>query len=39
MGDIPLAVVTATIWTYWIAVGAMVARLRRKTHKMVGVIP
>ncbi len=39
MGDIPLVVVIATIWTYWITVAAMVIRLRRKTHKMVGVIP
>jgi protein-S-isoprenylcysteine O-methyltransferase Ste14 len=39
MGDLPLVVVTATIWTYWFIVGAMVVRLRRKTHKLVGVVP
>lgn len=39
MGDIPLVVLTATIWTYWFTVGAMVVRLRRKTRKLVGVVP
>jgi protein-S-isoprenylcysteine O-methyltransferase Ste14 len=39
MGDLPLVVVTATIWTYWFIVGAMVVRLRRKTRKLVGVVP
>jgi protein-S-isoprenylcysteine O-methyltransferase Ste14 len=39
MGDLPLIVLTATIWTYWFTVGAMVVRLRRKTRKLVGVVP
>jgi len=28
-----------TIWTYWIIVGAMVIRRRRRTRKLTGVIP
>jgi len=39
MGDFPLVLLTATIWTYWFSVGAMVVRLRRKTRKLVGVVP
>ena len=37
--DIPLLVVTLTIWAYWFRVGAMVVRARRKQHHDVGVIP
>ncbi len=37
--DIPLLVVTLTIWAYWLRVGAMVVRARRKQHHDVGVIP
>lgn len=33
MGDLPLAVLIATIWTYWIAVGAMIVRLRRRLRR------
>lgn len=39
MVEFPLAVLTATIWTYWFTVGAMIVRLRRKTRKLVGVVP
>lgn len=39
MHDFPLVVLTATIWTYWFTVGAMIVRLRRKTRKLVGVVP
>jgi protein-S-isoprenylcysteine O-methyltransferase Ste14 len=39
MGDFPLVLLTATIWTYWIAVGAMIIRMRRRTHKVVGLVP
>lgn len=28
-----------TIWTYWIIVGAMVVRRRRRTRKLTGVLP
>jgi protein-S-isoprenylcysteine O-methyltransferase Ste14 len=39
MGDFPLVLLTATIWTYWFTVGAMVVRIRRTTRKLVGVVP
>jgi len=39
MGDIPLALSTATIWTYWFWVGVMVVRVRRQTHHDVGLVP
>ena len=39
MGDFPLLLLTATIWTYWFSVGFMIVRLRRKTRKLVGVVP
>jgi protein-S-isoprenylcysteine O-methyltransferase Ste14 len=39
MQDVPLAVLTATICTYWICVGVMIVRVRRKTHRDVGVVP
>jgi protein-S-isoprenylcysteine O-methyltransferase Ste14 len=39
MGDLPLVLLTATIWTYWIGVGAMVVRLRRRMRKKVGLVP
>lgn len=39
MPDIPLVLLTATIWTYWFSVASMVVRLRRKNRKLVGVVP
>jgi len=39
MGDIPLTLVTATIWMYWICVGAMIVRVRRKARHGVGLVP
>ena len=39
MRDFPLAVMTAAIWTYWLIVGAMIVRLRRRRRKLVGVVP
>ena len=39
MVDLPLLLLTATIWTYWFSVGVMIVRLRRKTRKLVGVVP
>ena len=32
MQDVPLAVLTATICSYWIGVGAMIVRVRRSMH-------
>jgi protein-S-isoprenylcysteine O-methyltransferase Ste14 len=37
--DWPAALVMLTIWTYWIIVGAMVIRRRRRTRKLTGVLP
>lgn len=37
--DVPGVLVTATIWAYWIGVGAMIVRVRRHTRKLPGVIP
>jgi protein-S-isoprenylcysteine O-methyltransferase Ste14 len=39
MPDIPLVIVALTICTYWLRVGAMVVRARRRQHRDVGVIP
>jgi protein-S-isoprenylcysteine O-methyltransferase Ste14 len=39
MRDLPLLVVTLAIWAYWLRVGAMVVRARRRQHRDVGVIP
>lgn len=30
---------TATIWAYWLCVGVMIVRVRRKTRKAPGVVP
>jgi protein-S-isoprenylcysteine O-methyltransferase Ste14 len=37
--DYPLLVVALTISAYWLRVGAMIVRARRKQHHDVGVIP
>jgi protein-S-isoprenylcysteine O-methyltransferase Ste14 len=39
MRDIPLALLTATVWTYWIIVGVMVVRMSRKTRRRTGFVP
>lgn len=39
MGDVPLTLLAATISAYWFCVGAMIVRIRRKTHRLVGVVP
>jgi protein-S-isoprenylcysteine O-methyltransferase Ste14 len=39
MPDAPLLVVALAIWVYWLRVGAMVIRARRRGHHDVGVIP
>lgn len=39
MPDIPLVVVALTISAYWLRVGAMVVRARRKQRHDVGVVP
>ena len=37
--DFPALVLTATVWAYWIAVGAMVLRARRRTRDLAGLVP
>lgn len=37
--DVPGTVLTATIWAYWIGVGAMIVRVRRHARKAAGVVP
>ena len=39
MIDLPSAIVTATIWAYWIGVGVMIFRVRRHTRKVAGLVP
>ena len=39
MPDIPLAILTAAISSYWVGVGVMIVRVRRKTRKVVGLVP
>jgi protein-S-isoprenylcysteine O-methyltransferase Ste14 len=39
MRDLPAVVLTATIWAYWLGVGVMIVRVRRKTRKQPGVVP
>jgi len=39
MADIPLLLVALTISAYWLRVGAMVVRARRRQHRDVGVVP
>lgn len=39
MRDLPLAALIATICAYWIGVGAMIVRVRRKTKRTVGLVP
>lgn len=37
--DGPAVLMTATIWAYWFGVGVMIVRVRRHTHRSVGVVP
>jgi protein-S-isoprenylcysteine O-methyltransferase Ste14 len=39
MHDVPLFIVALTVAAYWLRVGAMVVRARRRQHRDVGVIP
>jgi protein-S-isoprenylcysteine O-methyltransferase Ste14 len=39
MRDVPLVVLTATVWAYWLCVATMVVRLRRRHRKEVGLVP
>ena len=37
--DAPAYLLAATLWTYWIGVGVMVVRVRRRNRKPVGLVP
>lgn len=39
MKDLPGLLLAATIWVYWICVGAMAVRVRRRTRRMSGLVP
>ena len=39
MGDVPLLLLTATVWAYWIRVGAMIVRARRHAGHLAGLVP
>jgi protein-S-isoprenylcysteine O-methyltransferase Ste14 len=39
MTDVPAILLTATVWAYWLGVGVMVVRARRRTRKLGGLIP
>ena len=39
LGDPPAAIITATIWIYWLCVGFMIARARRQKHDLAGLVP
>lgn len=39
MRDFPGIILTATIWAYWLGIGAMIVRVRRKARGSAGVVP
>ena len=39
MRDVPVLIVALTVTAYWLRVGAMVVRARRKQHRDVGIVP
>src|SRR6185436_12503150 len=39
MQNLPLAILAGTVSTYWLWVGVMVVRIRRKMHTDVGLLP
>ena len=39
MNDVPLVVLIGTVWAYWLGVGVMVVRVRRRQRKLVGLVP
>jgi protein-S-isoprenylcysteine O-methyltransferase Ste14 len=39
MRDLPGVLLTATVWAYWLGVGMMIVRARRKTHRLAGLVP
>jgi protein-S-isoprenylcysteine O-methyltransferase Ste14 len=39
MRDLAGVILTATVWAYWLGVGMMIVRARRKTHRLAGLVP
>ena len=39
MRDVPLVILSATVWAYWFCVGVMIVRVRKKTHMLAGAVP
>jgi len=39
MHDFPLALLVATVCAYWFGVGVMIVRVRRRTRRVVGLVP
>jgi len=39
MTDAPLAILVVTVWAYWLGVGVMVLRVRRRNRRLVGLVP
>jgi protein-S-isoprenylcysteine O-methyltransferase Ste14 len=39
MRDLPGVILTATVWAYWLGVGMLIVRARRKTHRLAGLVP
>ena len=39
MQNLPLVVLVVTVCAYWFGVGVMIMRIRRKTRKVVGLVP
>jgi protein-S-isoprenylcysteine O-methyltransferase Ste14 len=39
MRDVPGLVLSLTIWAYWLCVGVLAVRMRRRTHKLAGIVP
>jgi protein-S-isoprenylcysteine O-methyltransferase Ste14 len=39
MKDVPLVVLIATIWAYWLGVAIMINRVRHRNRKLVGLVP
>ncbi|MEO8484848.1 MAG: isoprenylcysteine carboxylmethyltransferase family protein [Betaproteobacteria bacterium] len=39
MTDLPLLAAITAVWVYWVIVGAMSWRVRRRTRRLAGVVP
>ena len=39
MKDVPLVVLIATIWAYWLGVAIIINRVRHRNRKLVGLVP